>query len=51
MKQYRIYFIRDDKRLTKLVYAETFSEVKKMFRGTTIVRICQIDSPQEEDEI
>lgn len=52
MKQFRVYFIRDGRRLTKLVNADTLSEVKKMFKKVTVIRISQIDCPlSEEDEI
>lgn len=51
MKKYRIYFIKNGIKLTKLVNAESMTEVFSMFKGVNILLVKEIDSLPLEDEI
>lgn len=43
MKAYRVYFKKNGINLTKLVYAESMSEIYIQFKGLDIIMIKQID--------
>jgi hypothetical protein len=43
MKAYRIYFKKNGINLTKLVYAESMSEIYIQFKGLDIIMVKQID--------
>ena len=49
MKLYRIYFKKNGINLTKLVYAESMSEIYIQFKGLDIIMIKQIDILPEGD--
>lgn len=51
MKKYRVYFIKNGIKLTKLVYADSMLEVNDMFKGINILFIKEIDPLPLEDEI
>ena len=52
MNAYRIYFKKNGTNLTKLVYAESMSEIYIKFVGIDIVMIKEIDMlPQGEIDI
>ncbi len=51
MKQFRIYFKKNGINLTKLVYANSLSEVMLMFKDLQIIKVICIDTkPLEEEE-
>jgi hypothetical protein len=43
MRCYRVYFKKNGINLTKLVYAESMSEIYIQFKGLDIIMIKQID--------
>jgi hypothetical protein len=43
VKAYRVYFKKNGINLTKLVYAESMSEIYIQFKGLDIIMIKQID--------
>jgi hypothetical protein len=43
VKAYRVYFKKNGINLTKLVYAESISEIYIQFKGLDIIMIKQID--------
>lgn len=43
MKAYRVYFKKNGINLTKLVYAESMSEIYIKFKGLDIIMVKQID--------
>lgn len=49
MKKFRIYYIKNGAKLTKLIYAETLQEAKKMIKGMQLLMIREIDTSPEED--
>lgn len=49
MKTYRVFYIKNGTKLTKLVYADTLPEVKAKFKGMQILQIKEIDTSPEED--
>lgn len=51
MKSYRVYYIRDGKKLTKVVYAISIADASNMVKNATILSVRQIDlAPPEEDD-
>jgi hypothetical protein len=49
MKTYRVFFIKNGIKLTKLVYAESMIEIISMFKNMEILLIKEIDDlPQGE---
>lgn len=49
MKTYRVYYIKNGEKLTKLVYADTKAEVKEKLKGMQILLIKEIDTSPQED--
>jgi hypothetical protein len=49
VKAYRVYFKKNGINLTKLVYAESMSEIYIQFKGLDIIMIKQIDMLPEGD--
>ena len=49
MKTYRVFYIKNGTKLTKLVYADTLPEAKAKFKGMQILLIHEIDTSPEED--
>jgi hypothetical protein len=49
VKAYRVYFKKNGINLTKLVYAESMSEIHIQFEGLDIIMIKQIDMLPEGD--
>lgn len=43
MKAYRVYFKKNGINLTKLVYAESMTEIYIQFKGLDIIMVKQID--------
>lgn len=43
MKAYRVYFKKNGINLTKLVYAESMTEIFIQFKGLDIIMVKQID--------
>jgi hypothetical protein len=51
MKAYRVFFKKNGINLTKLVYAESLSEVLFMFKDSVVVKVLCLDKEDiEEDE-
>jgi hypothetical protein len=50
MKQYRVYFKKNGINLTKLVYADSLSEIYLKFKDSTIIKVICLDKDEEEDE-
>ena len=52
MKQYRIYFQKNGINLTKLVYAESLSEIYLKFKDSIIIKVICLDKEdiEEDDE-
>lgn len=51
MKKYRVYFIKNGIKLTKLVHADSMTDLLSMFKGVDILLIKEIDLLPLEDEI
>lgn len=52
MKQYRVYFKKNGINLTKLVFANSLSDVLFMFKDSIIIKVLCLDSEDfDEDEI
>lgn len=52
MKQYRVYFKKNGINLTKLVFANSLSDVLLMFKDSIIIKVLCLDSEDfDEDEI
>ena len=49
MKKYRVFFIKNGIKLTKLVYAESLLDVINLFPNSNIISILEIDTPSDED--
>jgi len=49
MKAYRIYFIKNGINLTKLVYAESMSEILFKFKDLDIILVKEIDMLPDGD--
>lgn len=49
MKTYRVFFIKNGIKLTKLVYAESMIEVIGMFKNMEILLIKEIDDLPQGD--
>lgn len=49
MKLYRVYFKKDNINLTKLIYADSVSDIFIKFKGMEIVLIKEIDIAPEQD--
>jgi hypothetical protein len=50
MKQYRVYFKKNGINLTKIVYADSLSEVLFMFKDSIVVKVLCLDSEYLDDE-
>jgi len=50
MKQYRIYFKKNGINLTKLVYADSLSDVYLKFKDSTIIKVICLDKEDEEED-
>ena len=50
MKQYRVYFKKNGINLTKLVYADSLSEIYLKFKDSIIIKVICLDKDEEEDE-
>jgi hypothetical protein len=48
MKTYRVFYIKNGAKLTKLVYADSKPEAKAKFKGMQILLIHEIDTSPEE---
>lgn len=49
MKKYRVFFIKNGIKLTRLVYAESLLDVINLFPNINIISILEIDTPSDED--
>lgn len=49
MKKYRVFFIKNGIKLTRLVYAESLLDVISLFPNINIISILEIDTPSDED--
>ena len=50
MKQYRIYFKKNGINLTKLVYADSLSEVYLKFKDSIIIKVICLEKDDEQEE-
>ena len=50
MKQYRVYFKKNGINLTKLVYADSLSEIYLKFKDSTIIKVICLDKDDEQEE-
>lgn len=51
MRQFRVYFIKNGIKLTKLVYADSLLQVFEMFKDLDILMVREIDNPEFDIEI
>lgn len=49
MRQFRVYFIKDSIKFTKLVYADNLHDVYTMFEGLHILMVKEIDPTPDLD--
>ena len=50
MKQYRVYFKKNGINLTKLVFADSLSDVLLMFKDSIIIKVLCLDPVDDEEE-
>ena len=50
MKQYRVYFKKNGINLTKIVYADSLSEVLFMFKHSIVVKVLCLDKEDIEED-
>jgi hypothetical protein len=50
MKQYRVYFKKNGINLTKIVYADSLSEVLFMFKDSIVVKVLCLDKEEDDEE-